>query len=33
MEESEVDLRAGHDMATQMQSFMEFQQKGPQEIL
>lgn len=28
MEESEVDLRSGHDIASQMQAFMDFQQKG-----
>ena len=28
MEETEVDLRAGHDAASQMQAMMEFQQKG-----
>ena len=28
MEETEVDLRAGHDIASQMQAVMEFQQKG-----
>ncbi len=28
MEETEVDLRSGHDMASQMQAFMEIQKKG-----
>lgn len=28
MEETEVDLRANHDMASQMQAFIEMQQKG-----
>ena len=28
MEETEVDLRSGHDVASQMQAMMEFQQKG-----
>jgi endopeptidase Clp ATP-binding regulatory subunit ClpX len=28
MEESEVDLNSGNDMASQMQAFMEFQKKG-----
>ena len=28
MEETEVDLRAGYDVASQMQAMMEFQQKG-----
>ena len=28
MEETEVDLRAGHDVASQMKAVMEFQQKG-----
>ena len=28
MEETEVDLRGGHDVASQMQAMMEFQQKG-----
>lgn len=28
MEESEVDLRGGHDVASQMQAFMDFQSKG-----
>ncbi len=28
MEETEVDLRAGHDVASQMQAMMEYQQKG-----
>ena len=28
MEETEVDLRAGYDAASQMQAMMEFQQKG-----
>ena len=28
MEETDVDLRAAHDMASQMQAFMEMQQKG-----
>ena len=28
MEETEVDLRGGHDVASQMQAMMEYQQKG-----
>jgi len=28
MEETDVDLRAGHDMTSQLQAFMEFQKKG-----